>query len=113
MIYLVHWLAATLSIMLTAYLVPGMDVKGFIPALFASIVIGIVNVLVWPVLVVLTLPLTILTFGLFLFIVNGFALKIAAALSPGFMIQGFLPAVIGSVVLTLVGAVIRFIFFKA
>ena len=64
---------------------------------------------VWPVLAILTLPLTVVTFGLFLLVVNGIALKIAAAITPGFAIIGFMPAVIGSIVLTIVGWLIRFV----
>ncbi len=112
-IYLIHWLLASLTIMITAYLVPGIHVDGFIAALIAAIVIGIVNTLVWPILTVITLPLTIITFGLFLFVVNGLALKIAAALSPGFTIDGFMPAVFGSIILTILGWLVRFVFFKA
>ena len=107
--YLLHWFLASVALMITAYLVPGFRVDGFFAALIAAVVIGVVNVFVWPVLAVLTLPLTFLTFGLFLLIVNGIALKIAAALTPGFAINGFMPAVIGSVVLTIVGWLIRFV----
>jgi putative membrane protein len=107
--YLLHWFLASVALMITAYLVPGFRVDGFFAALIAAVVIGVVNVFVWPVLAVLTLPLTFLTFGLFLLIVNGIALKIAAALTPGFAINGFMPAVIGSIVLTIVGWLIRFV----
>lgn len=109
--YLVHWLIASLALMLTAYFVPGFRVEGFAAALLASVIIGFVNIFIWPVLAILTLPLTVLTFGLFLLIVNGIALKIAAALTPGFAINGFLPAVIGSMVLTVVGWLMRFVIF--
>ncbi len=107
--YLLHWFLASVALMITAYFVPGFRVDGFFAALIASVMIGVVNVFVWPVLAVLTLPLTLLTFGLFLLIVNGIALKIAAALTPGFAINGFMPAVIGSVILTMVGWLIRFV----
>lgn len=109
--YLVHWLIASLALILTAYFVPGFHVQGFISALIASAVIGFVNIFIWPVLAILTFPLTLVTFGLFLFIVNGISLKIAAALSPGFSINGFWPAVIGSVVLTLIGWLMRYVIF--
>ncbi len=111
--YLVHWLLAALTLMVTAHVVPGMEVKSFVAALLASLVIGVVNVLVYPVITLLTLPLTIITFGLFLLIVNGLCLKIAAALTPGFEIVGLLPAVIGSVVLTVLGWLVRFVFYPA
>lgn len=109
--YLVHWLLASVALMLTAYFVPGFRVQGFTAALIASVVIGLVNIFIWPILVVLTLPLTAVTFGLFLLIVNGVALKIAAALTPGFSIHGFLPAILGSVVLTIIGWIVRYVSF--
>lgn len=111
MAYLLHWLLASLAIGLTAYLVPGFKVSGFFSALLAAVMIGFVNIFIWPLLALLTLPLTIVTFGLFLFIVNAVALKIAAALTPGFAIIGFGPAIIGSIVLTLIGWLMRFVVF--
>jgi putative membrane protein len=110
--YMVHWLVATVAVMMTAYLVPGFTVSNVFAGLVAAIVIGIVNTIVWPVLVVLTLPLTVLTFGLFLLVVNGLALKIAAALTPGFAIDGLMPAILGSLVLTLVGWLMRYVLFS-
>ena len=110
--YLIHWLMASVALMLTAYFVPGFHVDGFGAALIASVVIGLVNIFVWPVLTILTLPLTIFTFGFFLLIVNGLALKIAAALTPGFSIDGFLPAVFGSIILSVIGWLIRYVVFS-
>ena len=109
--YLLHWLMASVALMLTAYFVPGFYVQGFAAALVASVVVGFVNMFIWPILMLLTLPLTFLTFGLFLFIVNGLALKIAASLTPGFEIVGLWPAVFGSIVLTVIGWVIRFVIY--
>jgi putative membrane protein len=110
-LYLLHWLLASLTIMCTAYFVPGFKVSGFGAALMAAVIIGFVNIFIWPVLVVLTLPLTFLTFGLFLLVVNGIALKIAAALTPGFEIQGLMPAILGSLGLTVIGWLIRYVVF--
>ncbi len=109
--YLIHWLMASLALMLTAYFVPGFQIQGFTSALIAAVMIGFVNIFIWPVLAILTLPLTVVTFGLFLLIVNGIALKIAAALTPGFAINGFMPAIIGSIVLSIVGWLMRFVVF--
>jgi putative membrane protein len=110
--YLVHWLVASVVVVVTAYVVPGIKINNFVSAMVAALVIGIVNVAVWPLLVFLTLPLTVITFGLFLFVVNGLALKISAALTPGFTIDGFLPAILGSLVLSIVGSLVRFVFFS-
>lgn len=108
--YLVHWLTSSLVVMLVAYIVPGIRIQNFVAALLAALVIGVVNAIVWPVLVFLTLPLTVVSFGLFLFVVNGLALKISAALTPGFTIRGFMPAMIGSVALAVIGWLVRFLF---
>ena len=110
-LYLTHWLLASVTLMLTAYFVPGFQISGFGAALVAAVVVGLVNIFIWPLLVVFTLPLTAITFGLFLLVVNGISLKIAAALTPGFNIVGFLPAVVGSVVLTVVGWLVRYVVF--
>lgn len=112
-VYLIHWLLATVTLAITAAIVPGFVVRNFIAAMFASLIIGLLNVIVWPILVVFTLPLTILTFGLFLFIVNAIVLKFGAALVPGFEIQGFFPAILGSIVLTLVGWFIKYLFYNS
>lgn len=109
--YLVHWMLASVALMLTAYFVPGFRVHGFSSALVAAIVIGLVNTFIWPILVLLTLPITAVTFVFFLLIINGIALKIAAALTPGFSITGFMPAVLGSIVLTAIGWLVRYVAF--
>lgn len=109
--YLVHWIASSLAVMLTAYLVPGFRVDSFLAALMAALVIGFVNMFIWPLLVFLTLPLTLLTFGLFLLVVNGLSLKIAAALTPGFSIKGIFPAIMGAIVLSIIGYLVRMVFY--
>ncbi|GAC1465227.1 MAG: phage holin family protein [Chamaesiphon sp.] len=88
--------------LITAYVVPGFIIKTFVAAAIASVVLGLVNAIVRPILVVLTLPLTLMTLGLFLFVVNAFTIWLVAALTPGFAIIGFLPALVGSIVLSLV-----------
>jgi len=110
MTYLIHWLVAALSLGVTAYVVPGFNISNVMAALFAALVVGLLNIVLWPVLAILTLPLTIVTFGLFLFVVNALVLKFGAVLVPGFSIDGFLPAVAGAVVLTIVGWMSRFVF---
>ena len=71
---LIHWLLASLSLIVTGYVVPGVEVRNFAAALLAAVVVGLVNTFIWPVLVFLTLPITVVTFGLFLFVANGLAL---------------------------------------
>ncbi len=108
--YVSQWLISSLAVIAMAQVVPGITVQNFAAALVAALVIGVVNMVVWPVMVFLTIPLTVLSFGLFLFVVNGLALKLSAALTPGFTIDGFLPAILGSIVLSLIGWLVRFVF---
>lgn len=106
--YLIHWILAAVGLIVTGAVVPGFTVKNIWAALIAAIVVGFLNIVLWPILAVLTLPLTLVTFGLFLFVVNAIVLKFGAAMVPGFEISGFLPAVLGAVVLMLIGWFARF-----
>lgn len=92
-----------------AHIVPGIVVRGFGTALIAAVVIGLVNATLGLVLKILTFPFTLLTFGLFLLIINALMLKVAAALVPGFAVRGFLPAVLGAILLSIIGAALRWI----
>lgn len=107
--FLLTWLVTAVSLLITANLVNGFIVTNFVAALIAAVVIGLVNAIVRPILIVLTLPLTILTLGLFLFVVNALSIWIAGALTPGFRVMGLIPALFGSIVLTLVAGVINFL----
>lgn len=100
--FLLHWLVAGLAVLLTSKLIRGFEIGGFGSALLAALVIGLANALLWPVLFFLTLPLTILTFGLFAFVVNGIVIKICAAMLPGFRVDGWLSAIFGSIVLSVI-----------
>ena len=86
---LIKWLISALAILVSAYLLPGVHVSGFVAALVIAVVLGIINGLVRPVLVILTLPLTIITFGLFFVILNTLLLMLSAAIVPGFVLDGF------------------------
>jgi putative membrane protein len=77
-------------------------VAGFFSAFFAAAVLGILNALFRPILLILTLPINILTMGLFTFVINAFLLMMASGVAPGFYVEGFWPAVFGSVIITLV-----------
>ncbi len=112
MVLIVHWLLSALSILIVAHLVPGFEVRGFGTALIAALVIGLVNATLGFVLKILTLPLTILTFGLFLIVVNALMLSFAALLVPGFSVHGFGAALLGAIVLSLVSFVLRFLVFS-
>lgn len=107
--FLLTWLVTAIALMITAYIVPGFAVNSFGAALIAAIVLGLVNAIIKPLLVILTLPLTILTLGLFLFVVNGIVIWLAGAITPGFQVTGLLPALVGSIVLTLINSGLNFL----
>ena len=109
--WIVGWLLSAFALWLVAQIVPGIEVRDFGVALLATIVIGIVNAVVGPVLKFLAFPITFLTLGLFLLVINAFLLKLAAMISPGFRVRGFLDAVLGSVVLTILTTVLRWMVF--
>ena len=90
------------AVFLAANLVPGMAVSGPGAALIAGIILGFVNAVIKPILIVLTLPFTILTLGLFIFVVNAICLALVAWLVPGFTIHGFLAAFAGALVVSVV-----------
>ncbi len=104
---IVGWIASALALWVVAQIIPGIRVRDFRAALIATIIIGVVNAIVGPVARFIALPLTIITLGLFLLVVNAFLLKLASLFTPGFQVQGFLAALIGSVVLTLLTTLLR------
>jgi putative membrane protein len=112
MVLILHWLLSALSILIVAHVVPGFEVRGFGTALLAAVVIGLVNATLGFVLKILTLPVTILTFGLFLIVINALMLLFAAMLVPGFAVHGFGPALLGAIVLSVVSFVLRFLVFS-
>jgi len=101
-----RWLLLATALLLIAQLLPGVQVAGFGAALAATLVLGLLNTLVRPVLVLLTLPVTLLTLGLFLFVVNATMFWAAASLLDGLRVQGFGSALLGSIVYGLCGMVI-------
>ena len=107
--FLLTWLITAVSLIITANLVPGFVVKSFVAALIAAVIIGLVNAVIRPILVVLTLPITFVTLGLFLFVVNAITIWIAGYIAPGFDVLGFVPALVGSIVLTIVATALNFV----
>jgi len=99
--FLAHLLITAALLLLVANLVRGVQIAGWGPAFLGAIVLGLVNAFVRPVMVLLTLPFTVMTFGLFLLVVNALMLWLVAALVPGIRVQGFGPALLGSLLLTL------------
>jgi putative membrane protein len=103
---LVRWLLLSGALLLVAELYGGVSVSGFGAALVASLVLGLLNTLVRPLLVLLTLPVTLLTLGLFLFVINALLFWAAASVLEGFVVAGFAAALIGSIIYSLCGMVI-------
>lgn len=101
--FLVHWLVMAVALLVTTRLVGGVQVNSYATLAVAALVIGFVNALVKPVLLILTLPLTLLTLGLFYLVVNGACLMLAAALVPGFSVNSWGSAIIGALVLSILG----------
>ncbi len=106
---LVNWLITAVSLLIVAAIVPGIEIAGFGTAMIAAVVIGLVNATLGFVLKILTFPLTLITLGAFLFVINALMLKLAAAVLPGFRVKGFLPAILGAVLLSLVHMVLRWV----
>ncbi len=104
MFFLIHWIVSALVIGITAFLVPGATV-GIFSAFGAAVVLGVINIFIKPVLVFLTLPVNILTLGLFTFIINAALIMLTSVIVPGFKINGFAVALIFSLVLTIVNIV--------
>jgi len=99
---LIRWLILTAAIMVASYVIEGIQVKGFFSALFAAAVLGILNAFFRPILIILTLPINILSLGLFTFIINAMLLKMASGVISGFEVYGFWPAIFGSLLISVV-----------
>lgn len=99
---IIRWLILTAAIMVTAYLLEGIHVEGFFSALAAAAILGILNAIFRPVLILLTLPINILTLGLFTFVINGLLLMMASCALSGFNVTGFWWAFFGSIIISIV-----------
>ncbi len=98
----IRWLMLTVAIMAAAYVLDGIEIKGFFSAFFAAAILGILNALLRPILLLITLPLNILTLGLFTFVINALMLMMASGVIAGFHVQGFWWAVVGSLIISAV-----------
>jgi putative membrane protein len=103
---IVRWLLLAAALLLVAHLYSGVKVTSFVDAMIAALVLGLLNTLVRPVLVLLTFPVTLITLGLFLFVINALMFYAAAYVLTGFNVTGFVAALIGSVIYSLCGMVI-------
>ncbi len=99
---LIRWLTTTAAIVATSYLLDGIQVSGFFSALLAAALLGILNAFFRPIALLLTLPINILSLGLFTFIINALMLKMASGVIPGFDVYGFWTAIFGSLLISLI-----------
>jgi putative membrane protein len=106
----IQWVLSSIALMIVSRLVPGFDVSGLIPAMMASVVIGLLNATLGMALKVITFPIVVLTFGLFIFVINGLVILLASKLIEGFNVYGVQPAIMGSVVLTILTLIFRVAF---
>jgi putative membrane protein len=106
---LVRWLISTVALLIVAHFVKGFKVDSFVDALIAAAVIGLVNATLGILVKILTFPLTILTLGLFLIIVNAAMLKVAAYFVPGFHVAGWWPAILGAILLSIVSSFLHWL----
>jgi putative membrane protein len=104
--FFLTWVIAAASLLITAYIVPGFQFDSFGTAAIAALILGLVNAFVRPIVFIFTLPITIVTLGLFLFVINAFMLWFVGVLTPGFIVNGFIPALLASIVLTIVSTVL-------
>ncbi len=104
---LVNWLVTTAAILISAYFLPGVSVRGLGAALITAIVLGLINAIIRPILVVLTLPITVVTLGLFIFILNALLVLLTSAIVPGFEVRGFLWALLFSLLFSVVSFILH------
>jgi putative membrane protein len=104
---LIVWVLSAVALLATAYIVPGFEVRNFGAALLGALVLGLANAVLWPLLIILTLPINVLTLGLFTFVVSAAMLKLTAAIVRDLTIDGWGPALLGALVLAVVNTILR------
>ncbi|NLF82902.1 MAG: phage holin family protein [Candidatus Gastranaerophilales bacterium] len=104
---ILKWLLLAFALILVDKIVPGIEVSGLLTALIAVAVIALVNMFIRPLIMVLTLPINVLTLGLFTIIINAALFGLAAYLVPGFSVDGFVPALLGSILFSLLSMIIN------
>jgi putative membrane protein len=106
---LLNWVLSALAVWIVSQVVPGIHVNGALTALIAALVIGFVNATIGLLLKILTFPLTLITLGLFWFVINALMLELASVLVRGFEVQSFLAAFIGAIVLSIVSSLLHWL----
>ena len=107
---LLRWLLSTTAVLISAYILPGIMVSGFWAALWLALFLGVINVILKPILIILTLPINILTLGLFTFVINAGLILLASSVIKGFEVFGFWQAMLFSIVLSLISYLLNTLF---
>ena len=105
--FLVKWLISTLAIIIAAYLIPAVEVETLVAALIAALVLGLINMFLKPILIILTLPINILSLGLFILVINAVLVILTSLIVPGFNVVGFWWALLFALVLSLITFVLN------
>jgi putative membrane protein len=104
---LLNWVLSAVAVWIMAQFVPGIHVNGATAALIAALAIGFINATLGALLKIITFPLTVVTLGLFWFVINGLMLELASAFVPGFQVRGFVAAFVGAIVLSLINLLLK------
>ncbi|MEO5635109.1 MAG: phage holin family protein [Candidatus Paceibacterota bacterium] len=104
---ILHFLVYAFAVMVTAYILPGVHVSGLVAVLVVAVVLGLINAIVRPLLLLVTLPLSIMTLGLFVFVLNALLVLLTARIVPGFSVDSFWWALLFGIVLTLVNWILK------
>lgn len=107
---LIKFLINAFALYLTALIVPGFNLSGFWTIIIAAAVLGIINVIIRPIMLLITLPINILTLGLFTFVINALMLLLASAVVSGFFIAGFWTAILAAIILSIISTILHMIF---
>lgn len=105
--FLLNIIISGFAVYISAYILPGVNLEGFFAAVVTGVILGVLNTFIKPILLILTLPINILTIGLFTLVINVFLVYVASAIVPGFSVDGFVQALFFSVLLSLVGSVLQ------
>lgn len=104
---LIHWVVSAIAILIAAYILPGVHVSGIVAALILAVVLGVINAFIRPLIVMLTLPVTVITFGLFVLVINALLIMLSAAIVPGFSVDSFWYAFLFGIILAIVMAILH------
>lgn len=105
--FIIHWIIYSIAIAITAYILPGVHVGGVLSVMILAIVLGAINTFIKPIFVLLTIPLTIFSLGLFILVINALLILLAAWVVPGFLVSGFWWALLFSLILSIINSFLQ------